>query len=110
MKDDQDYLETQLQNLKLKQILKSIQEKQRKIGITSLSKWCVCEIKLKKISDFIYYYVCFKGINENHQTCLEHARTFQDVTLDALQASLDKILESGVEDALQHVINNLIIT
>ena len=75
---DQEKLDQQFNTYRLKYILRELTE------------------KLKKSNQLIANsnYQQSNG-DQNHQTCLEHAKAFMDSTLDALSASFDLILQTN---------------
>ena len=78
--DDQNLLNIQLTQLKLKQTLKILQERLKK------------QPQVPVVS------------NEIHQTCIEHARAFNESTMESFQASFEKLLTDGPDEAFKYAL------
>ena len=134
--DDQELLDNQLHNLKLKQLLRETLDKLRKSSFSineALEKgsnsddFIFITSKSKEIVFIeIYFFSCLlfketsQSIEQNNQTCNEHAKAFSESTLEALTASFERILPNknksdesvslfGLEEALKHVNFNFLI-
>ncbi len=83
IEDDQNLLKIQLSGLRLKLMLKGLQERLKKMPVAPVTS------------------------NDIHQTCIEHAKAFSDSTMESFQASFDKLLNDGPEEAFKHVSNQL---
>lgn len=99
--DDHEALQNQLHNLKLKQLLRDTLEKLRKSNLA-------INEALEKESTQI--------LEQNNQTCNEHAKAFSESTYEALSAVFDRILPNrnatvtessstfGLEEALNYAV------
>lgn len=101
--DDQETLQNQLQNLKLKQLLRELLEKLRKSNFLineSLEKVSINNNNSNKTVS--------QSLEQNNQTCNEHAKAFNESTYEAITASFDKLVQPltnlvTLEEALKYV-------
>jgi ubiquitin carboxyl-terminal hydrolase 25 len=101
--DDQETLQNQLQNLKLKQLLRELLEKLRKSNFLineSLEKVSINNNNSNKTVS--------QSLEQNNQTCNEHAKAFNESTYEAITASFDKQVQPltnlvTLEEALKYV-------
>jgi hypothetical protein len=82
IKEDQELIVQQMSQVKLKQMLKKLIDKQKLINIINPS------------------------MNDNQQTINEHAKAFSDLTMEVFQKYIDQLLTSEPELVLQQIIDN----
>lgn len=82
IKEDQELIVQQMSQVKLKQILRKLLDKQKLINIIN------------------------SNMNDNQQTINEHAKAFSDLTMEVFQKYMDQVIINEPENVLQQIIDD----